>query len=253
MNGVVVITMSNILIVGDSLSHENGFHDPTGKLWLDVFASRHNITNLSVGGQGDPKIFVKALKELIVKDFDLVIIQWRSIFRLNFNFSKSIYDNQQSVGTRHYSAAELGPLRKIWLKHCLHGRIEITEALTLIQGLSEILNQRKIPYIFIKTFDNYFSDLQKENWQDCGADYLDNVLFRRQLPDWEIKKFHLEMRQLYLLVKNYSGKNWLNLDQLAWVVQMSDYADDGLHPGIESCKKFGNDVVEFAKTLEINL
>ena len=245
--------MSNILIVGDSLSHQNGFTDPTGKLWLDVFASRHNIANLSIGGQGNPKIFVKALKELIVKDFDLVIIQWSSIFRLNFNLSNSIYDNQQAVGIRHYSASELKPLAAVWIKYCLHGRIEITEALTLIQGLSEILNQRKIPYIFIKTFDNYFSDLQKENWQDCGADYLENVLFRQQLPDWEIEKFHLEMRQLYVLIKNNSGKNWLNLDQLAWMDQMFDYADDGEHPGIESCKKFGNDVVEFAKTLDINL
>jgi len=245
--------MSNILIVGDSLSHQNGFTDPTGKLWLDVFAPRHNITNLGVGGQGNPKIFVKALKELIVKDFDLVIIQWSSIFRLNFNFAKSIYDNQQSLGPSHCSAAELGPLRNVWLKHCLHGRIEITESLTYMLGLTEIIHQRKIPYIFIKTFDNYFSDLQKENWQDCGEDYLDNVLFRQQLLDWEIEKFHLEMRLLYLQMKNISGRNWLNLDQLAWMDQLSDYADDGLHPGIESSKKFGNDVVEFAKTLDINL
>jgi hypothetical protein len=157
------------------------------------------------------------------------------------------------MGISHCSAAELNPMREAWVKHCLNVRIEITETLTLIQGLSEILNQRKMPYIFIKTFENYFSDLQKENWQDCGADYLDNVLFRRQLPDWEIEKFHLEMRRLYVLVKNYSGKNWLNLDQLAWMDQMFDYADDGRHPGIESSKKFGNDVVEFAKTLDINL
>jgi hypothetical protein len=247
--------MSNILIVGDSLSHLNAFADPTGKLWLDIFAPRHNITNLGFGGQCNPKIFVKALKELILKDFDLVIIQWSSIFRLNFNFSKSIYDNQTYCGVSLAPCAhpELEPIRKSWIKHCLHGRIEITELLIYMLGLSEILNQRKIPYIFIKTFDNYFSDLQKENWQDCNSDYLDNILFRQQLPDWEIEKFHLEMRQLYVLLKKNSGSNWLNLDQMAWMDQLSDKADDGLHPGIESCKKFGNDVVEFAKTLEIDL
>jgi hypothetical protein len=246
--------MSNILIVGDSVCHGNGFKDPTGKLWLDVFASRHNITNLGVGGQTNQKIFIKTLKELIVDEFDLVIVQWSSIFRLNVNLSKSIYDNQESLGPSHCSLKELKSIRKFWLMHCLHGRIEITESLTYILGLTDLLNQRKTSYIFIKGSDNYFSDLQKENWQDCSADYLDNVLFRQQLPDWEIEKFHLEMRQLYLLVKNTSGSNWLNLEQLAWQDQtFVDYADDGVHPGVETCKKFGNDVVEFAKTLDINL
>jgi hypothetical protein len=245
--------MSNILIVGDSISNTNGFNDPTGKLWLDVFAPRHNITNLSINGQGNPKIFIKALEELIVNDFDLVIIQWSSMFRLDFNLSKSIYDNPAHCTRSGCSSKELDPIRKSWIKHCLHGRIELTETLVRIQGLSEILNQRKIPYIFIKTFDNYFSDLQKENWQDCSANYLNNVLFRHQLPDWEIEKFHLKLRQIYVLVKSYSERNWLNLDQLSWRDQMFDYSDDGMHPGIASSKKFGSDVVEFAKTLDINL
>jgi hypothetical protein len=245
--------MSNILIVGDLLGHTNGFNDPAGKLWLDVFASRHEITNLSLGAQGNLKIFTKTIKELMLKDFDLVIIQWSSIFRLNFNLSTSIYDNQVGCSCKKYSHPELKSIYEDWIKNFLHGRIEITEFLTYILGLSEILNQRKIPFIFIKTFENYFSDLQKENWQDCSADYLDNVLFRQQLPDWEIEKFHLEMRQLYLLVENNCGRNWLNLDQLAWMDQMSDHADNGVCPGDKSCKIFGSDVVEFAKTLEIDL
>jgi hypothetical protein len=239
--------------VGDSISHTNGFHDPEGKLWLDVFASRHNITNLSIGGQSNQKIFFKIAKELILNDFDFIIVQWGYLLRLTLNCNNSIYDNTMTMAPKWYSHAMVEPIYNSWHNNFLHSRIAIEELLICITETAETIIKKNIPFIFIKGFENYFSDLQKENWQDCSEKYQTRVLFQQQLPDWEIKKYHLEMRLLYLQMKNISGRNWLNLDQLSWMDQRIDYADDGTHPGIESSKKFGNDVVEFAKTLDINL
>ena len=87
----------NILIVGDSLSHTCGFVEPEGKLWVSPLIGRHHVTNLSMPGQSNYKIFTKAMSTLSRNPtaYDLVIIQWSSLFRLTFNDNFSIYEHQK--------------------------------------------------------------------------------------------------------------------------------------------------------------
>jgi len=245
--------MSNILVVGDSFSHVNGFDRPEGKLWFDIFSDRHNITNLSLYGQSNYKIFSKTTKALYQNEFDLIIIQWTSLFRLTFNSGHSIDDNEEICTFTSVWNPQLKKIHSVWSRYFIHPRVEIVEFLLHILALSDLLQAKNIPYIFIKTFENYFSELQKDTWTLCSDDFLDTVLFRHQSQDWEIEKFYTELKDLYDKVESLTGKHWLNLKSDPWFDQIFDYADDGGHPGINTCKKYGNDVVDFAKTLRILL
>ena len=117
-----------ILLVGDSNSAGDGFTDPTGKVWHSLLDSKHSVTNLSVGGQSNQKILNKACTELFQNpSYDLIVLQYTSLFRLNFNNSKTVYENPENIVVSNYSTGEIPPIRetpstlkefhKIWIKN----------------------------------------------------------------------------------------------------------------------------------------
>ena len=248
----------NILIIGDSFSHHCGFNDTTGKLWWSPLVNNHNITNLSWGGQSNYKIFIKTASELIRKhaDYELVIIQWSSLFRLSFNDNSKDYGNYGNLVVCNMSwtsDVELKSFHKLWSKRFTHGIIEIEEFLSLVLTVNTLLKRYNKPCIFIKGFENFITELQHVNWQHCSEQYQKFVLNMDSQPDHELNKTHSKLKELYDELKKQSESNWLNLDSASWFDQVQDRADDGGHPGIETNKIFYQQVISFAKTIGINL
>ena len=244
----------NILIVGDSFSHTGGFDDPTGKLWFESIRSKNNVNNeLCLDGQGNLKIFLKTCAELIRKPnyYDLVIVQWSSIFRIDINVNNTVYDNQ--TGMYSSGDSEIDLMYRTWVSKLTHGRIELIELLTYINAMIKFLKDYGSPFIFIKTFENHFLDLSKNKWSDCSLDYLNAILHYNEIPDWEIEKFHNDLNYLYTAMQHASKDNWLNLFTGAWKDSCIDWSDDKNHSGVETNKQFGLSVIEHSRALGINL
>ena len=240
-----------ILLVGDSCSAGNGFLDPKGKVWHSLLDPTHDITNLSVGGQCNQRIINKACTELFKNTtYELVILQYTSLFRINFNNSNTVYENPVNMtvdGTGPDRA--LQKFHDVWLKKYLHGRIEITEYLTQLIMINRLFKSIGIPFIFKKYFDNFFLDLEKDHWQNTSTAYKNIVLHMDQLPDWEINNIHADLRALYLIMVSESQNNWVNLTGPAFVDSMIDVADDLVHPGILSNRLYYQKFLDFSKTL----
>jgi hypothetical protein len=245
----------NILIVGDSFSHTCAFVEPEGKLWVSSLIKRHHVTNLSYGGQSNYKIFTKAMSELSRNPtaYDLVIIQWSSLFRLTLNDNFSIYENLVAVTVEGTLDKELRSFHKLWSRRFIHGLIEIEEWLTMALSLAKLIKQFNKPYIFIKTFDNFVNELHNESWKDCSEEYQKSILDMDKHPDYELDSVHRKLRQLSILLKTQSLDSWVNYNDTCWVDQRVDFADDNKHPGIETNKIFYQQVFNFAKSIGINL
>jgi hypothetical protein len=245
-----------ILVSGCSICAGVGFTNIEGNLWSTLVNKAHNIKNVSVGGQSNQTIFNKTCNEILTSEYDLVIIGWTSLFRLNFNYSYSIYENPVNfnISNRTIKIKEQESFCNYWRKYLTHGRIELTVWLTQIITLSRILKERNIPHIFLKFFDNFLIDVQKEHWQDTSEEFQTIVLFRDMLPDWEIEKYFNEIKALYVILEKETDDTWTNLKSKSYYDARVDVNEDGSHPGKESHKMYYNKIADFvAKQIGIKL
>jgi len=244
----------NILIVGCSFSDHSGFTEPAGKVWYHHIPKQHSVTNLSVGGQGNYKIFINTCTELLINGkYDLVIIQWSTLHRLSLNSGLSVYDKSINFTLSSPGDQQFEKFHSFWVDNFIHTRIDLSEFLSLVSALAIFLTNRNIPYIFIKGSDNFLTDLQHKNWKQCSNLFLDSVLSIHQLPDSEIDKFYTQLRSQFISVEKVSASNWLNLYGADWFSNCIDHADDNMHAGIETNKIFFDQVHNFIKSFEIYL
>ena len=234
----------NILIVGDSLSSCGGFDDPTGKIWYSMIPQT-NITNLSIGGQCNTKIYIKTISELIKNptNYDLIVVQWSSLFRISFNQGRTIHDNQTSFNLAH-PGKKFKRFQQLWRNNFINPRVELLEWLTQITSLATLLKSYNQNFVFIKAFNNFLPNLEHADWRNCSRDFLELVLNLSGLPDEDITKYYNELRTVYLAMKTVSCQHWLNLHTPDWTQSATDHADDQSHPGVNSHKIYFEDFIK---------
>lgn len=243
----------NILVVGCSFSDGSGFNEPKGKVWHHHIPKTHNVTNLAVGGYSNYKIFVKVCTELLTSPhYDLVVVQWSSLFRLSLNKGLTIYENFTNF-TLNGSTQGYDKFYDIWQKNFIHPRIELSEFLTLISALADFLKNQNSNYVFVKGSENFLNNLTQTDWRQCNNDFLDMVLHTSELPDWEIDQYYNLLRAQYQAMTKLTAEKWVNLDQQDWVSNMIDLADDKKHGGILTNKMYYDQFNNFIKTIGINL
>ena len=244
----------NILVVGDSISSigQCGLGSQIESHYVRQIESKnHIVTNVSVGGQSNQKILLKSCAEITKNHYDLVIIQWSSLFRLNLNKGDSIYEGNCNL-TVYELAVEhkkFKPLWDIWNRNFLHPRIEILEWLSQIILLETFLKAKQLPYVFVKGFDNFFTDLNKKNWSLSSNEFKSTVLFLDSHLDSEVDNVYNEMIQLYQCI---GADNWLNLFSDSWVDSAIDLAGDGQHPGPLSHTHYFNNLENYIKKLGLS-
>lgn len=243
----------NILVVGCSFSHNSGFDDPAGKVWHHYISDTHNVTNLSISGYSNYKIFVKTCTELLTNThYDLVVVQWTSLFRLSLNKGLTIYENYVHL-TLNSPASGYDNFYDIWQKNFIHPRIALSEFLTLVSSVASFLKMHNLNYVFIKGCENFLSSLTYKDWRQCDDDFLDTVMHRSILPDWEIEKYYTPLKAQYDAMRSLTANKWVNLDQQDWVSNRIDLADDKIHAGVLSNKMYYIEFDNFIKTIGINL
>ena len=242
----------NILIVGCSYSHDSGFDEPNEKVWYYHISKTHNVKNLSLRGQSNYKIFTKACSELLVNNtYDLVIIQWTTLYRLSLNHGLSIYDNP--VNFTLSDNKNSSEFHKLWTSNFIHPRVELLEFLTLASTMAVFLKSMNVNYAFVKGFDNDLSNLKHNHWSRCDPLFQDLVLHKDSLPDWEIDLFYQQLTEQYLAMLGVSDEHWMNLHTPDWFSALIDTADDQIHAGVLTNKKFYNQLKDFVKTFDISL
>lgn len=243
----------NILISGCSYSDDSGFVDPQGKVWFHYINQDHTVKNLSLRGQSNYKIFTKVCSELLENPnfYDLVVVQWTTLFRLSLNNGSSIYDNPTNFTVSDNK--NQSKFHKLWTRSFIHPRIELLEFLTLISTMAIFLNSTNVRYVFIKGFNNDLSNLKNINWSNCDQLFQRLVLHKDELPDWEIDFYYTQLRKQYLAMTNLSQEHWLNLNTGDWFSNIIDTADDDIHAGILTNKRFYQQLKDFVTKIGLVL
>ena len=242
--------MRKILIVGDSFSDRCGFDDPLGKVWWSHLGANYTVTNLSANGNSNAKIFMDAVSEVTVHQYDLVIIQWSSLFRLTMHDSKSVYNNTVNFNVNASTDTIYQTFVNEWTRHFLHCRMELLTFLKQVTIAAEFLKLKKIKFLFIKTFDNFLDELVNQDWHHCTEEFKNSVLHYTDHPDYEITQLYSEIQNRYQYMLAVSEANWLNLHKDAWHASSVDLADDLCHPGVEQCKLFGRTVLQSINNID---
>lgn len=81
--------MEKILLTGCSFSDTCGWDNPDGKIWWHHLDQRwhghHTVTSLSKDGACNDEIYLSCINALRADPaYDLVVVQWSSVFRQNF-------------------------------------------------------------------------------------------------------------------------------------------------------------------------
>jgi hypothetical protein len=245
----------NILVVGDSLSSigQCGLGDQLHHHYVRQIESKnHNVTNLSVGGQSNQNILLKTCLELSKQKnhYELVIIQWSSLFRINFNKGDSIYEGYTYFNVwSQDNEKQFKSFWATWSKHFIHPRMEILEWCSQIILLENLLKQQAIPYVFVRGFDNFFNDLTKKDWKIASDEFKSIVIQLDRHPDWEIKQVYDELVSMYNCTIH---DNWLNLYTDSWYDSRVDLAADNSHPGPLSHVNYYNSLENYIKKLGLS-
>jgi len=240
----------NILIVGDSLSctsPHSGLKNATSTIWHSKIPAT-SITNISMGGQSNLKIFNKTLIEIIKnsKKYDLVIVQWTSLLRLSLNMGKSIHDNQVNFVLGYPSSTNrlFKKFQTLWESAFCNPRVALLEWMSQVTALATFLTAYNQKFIFIKGFTNFIDNLVYEDWHDCDPKFLELVLHLSTLDDDHVTPYYNELRISFKNMVKASENNWVNLLEPGWIESAIDIGDDNVHPDVKSHILYAESVIK---------
>jgi hypothetical protein len=247
----------NVLVVGDSISSIDfsGLGDQLQHHYVrQLELNNHNVTNLSLGGQSNQKIIYKTCLELTKNTnyYNLVIVQWSALFRINLNKGDTVYEDVCNFGVSGVDTYlnQYKSFWDTWTTHFIHPRTEILTWMTQIILLDNFLVNQRIPYVFIKGFDNFFKDLDIKNWKETSNTFKSIVLHSDKHPDEELDSVYDELISMYNQV--CAQANWLNLFSDPWHEGRTDIAADGIHPGPLSHTNYYNNLDNYIKKLGLS-
>jgi hypothetical protein len=246
----------NILIVGDSISSMDacGLESQLDKHYIaKIESNNHQVTNLSIGGQSNQKIMHKICLEVSKNPnyYDLIIVQWSSLFRINLNKGDTLYDGSINFNMwKPNLEKRYNSFWSSWVKYFIHPRIEILESMTQLILLDQFLANQPTPYVFVKGFDNFFNDLKLKNFRMTSDDFKSNVLKFDNHPDWEIEQTYNELVFFYNII--CKQLNWLNLYSESWYDSRTDVAADNIHPGPQSHLNYYNSLESYINRLGLS-
>lgn len=219
--------------------------------------------NIAHPGMPNNEIFLRTIEHLTKNQnlYDFCIIQWSSLQRLwMYESGKNLVNPNHIFPFRpednHLSSNPfLDDFRKIILTYYQNDYIQLKHWLLNQIALQEFLRNKNIPYIFIKGFDNYISDIENLISKDFPikapslSSSLKKLVCFEDHPDNSIEEFVNDLITLYTSIDKSccigynSSKNTYGLyEDLS-----DDWADDGKHPGKLANKLLATNIENYIK------
>ena len=238
----------NILCDGCSFTYGAGFldHERESKIWPGLLANEinGNVTNISFPGSSNHEIFVRTLRELQNKHYDLVILQWSELRRHWFHPGLDrfyICAGDTKDFTTDWSNKDIyikSKARKVFYDTLtmLTGDYRASlDLATYCQTLKNLQSSgQKI--IFVNGLLPWGSDLiyppsTTSDLEKYFSQFIKDMLEFIDRDDDEILKYYYKLH--YAIKPTLS--NWVNVDN-SWQDNCIDTATLGHHPGPKSHK-----------------
>jgi hypothetical protein len=240
-----------VLILGCSFSADSdqsgwtksNFHNHYTKIlekrtaWL--------ITNRAIGGCSNREISLRTVENCLLEPYDFCIVQWSSLHRYWLYEKENNIDSETQILPRCTGWGDMKDaklLSKILVSRYLNDYVALKHWLLDQISIQEFLKQKKIPYVFVKGFPNFISDLEYICQQGSFNSFSEVILsdrikkmlnFDANPDDYLFKK----LSNLVILYQNIDKSFCIGYNNNDTIYGMDpqkyqdDYADDGKHPG----------------------
>lgn len=249
-----------VLIAGASVSAGAGLayghNDPEfwGNMLVNRVYNNADITNISNIGDDNTEILLKSSTEIRENTYDVALICWQAIHRLNYNFGFELYNTRNSITTpddEHkinlvnnvtVSNKEIRQTKKLLFKH--HNYVwDIINLIGYVNLIYYIAESRKTNVYFVnynmpwgnnKVF-NMVSPVTYLTLDQFTRDMLLQFDYR---SDAEIEALYTHMHTQWQRFGGICEDSWINL-----YTPLSDHVVDvasatDSHPGYKSQHKF---------------
>lgn len=245
---------------GYGLDHEK--HDP--KLWINqlIYSKQHTaiVDNISITGIDNQQIMHNTVSALRSNSYDLAIVCWQSLHRINYNYGYELYNTQDCITmpseVKDIRLVGNTPVSKKGMtqtkKHLMSYFNYYWSILDLIGYLNIVIDIAKIyntPVYFVnysmpwgnnKIFD-YLNEFDV-NLLDTFT--KDNLLQLDSRDDNEVKELYQNMICSWKSRGDIQSTNWLNLYSPLLDMQVDVASKNNNHPGYLSQDKFYNHLVD---------
>jgi hypothetical protein len=268
MKQATVHNHTRILVVGCSMTAGYGLTatvadpfkiDTTDfNLWVNQLCNQvfdaPQITNLAVTGKNNQWIFIETACALTKVHYDVVIVAWSAIGRLNYNLGLETYPTNTMLPSLGAIDININPcvvipaewqskigdqIRKFSNDHwALLDLIKYVNILKLIQ-----IESRKSKLFFVNTlFDiptGYF-DCTPFTKPSSLPKYTQDLLQVETRNDDEIEKLYNMIHTHYRMYGGINSNLWLNLYKSFWSMTIDQANPNDRHPGYKSQKIFSD-------------
>lgn len=254
-----------ILFVGCSHTANSGFLPENQQKfhWPWLLSSYYDcfFQNSGIGGSSNEEIFFRCSEIVLTQRFDLVVVMWSNIGRKWVYFEDhnvddySIINQGSSVffGGLNSDSNALKQYAKIHYTYFNNRFIDIKKWLLQTINLATLLQRQNTPFVFIKGFDNFVTEILNSNYQNLNTDLtpeLKKILDFDNRPDFYIIE---KLNSLKVLAQTANKPYWFNFDKHAFTSKhyQIDLSDDGKHLGRNANQKLFSELVEYFQSIRL--
>lgn len=256
------MTNAGILFAGCSHAESSGFlpENLDQHHWARLLTAHYGCasTNIARGGMSNTEIFLRTVEQVNKQRPNLVIVMWSEIARDWVYYNQCNVDDFTNInyGGTNGAFANVAEVQLYAKMHCAYFTnlyVKIKHWLLNVLALEGFLQSRGIPFVFVKGFDNYVSEFQQLHYNEHGMVNLTQDLkrmldFDNRTDSYLIQKIHA----IKDLLASVDRKHWIDFDHYSFMHQsLTDFADDGGHPGPLSNRDITNKLIEHIDSMSL--
>lgn len=220
-----------VLLSGCSFSAASGWGPPDyytdPRCWYNILAQRHqlNIENVSYGGLSNREIIHRAKQQILTNSYDLIIIQLTMTNRVWYWRESDPLSWVTAAGTNFWNVKNESERQSLF---------------TMASEFSNHINEVERDLTDLVLLQQYLKStpLLLVNFSNFGSTIL-NMIQQRPHKDEELLPMTLYRNKLALLASQLNLSHAVGFDT-PLLNNMTDRAEDNMHPGIESNIMFAN-------------
>lgn len=261
--------MTKILVAGCSMANGHSLkgmkiqdvNDPL--IWPNLLSrhfARPEVHNLSVSGFNNHSIFIETMSALIKHHYDVVIVSWSQLGRINLRVGLELYSTLSKLND--HDDINLNPGVQIsnkWLNSIGDNLRKIQNDHWLLLDLVKYVNTLYHLQATVRGSDIFFVNSmmdflplgyfeKKEYATPSELDtYTQELLNVNSRDDDEIRKLYCMIHNQYESYGGIQSQAWLNLYHSLQSLQIDNAQPKDQHPGYQSQKLFAEYLVEKIK------
>ena len=256
--------LSKVLVVGcsySSLHWGSGWKEENYcYLYPKILESEYNcdIINAAFPGLSNDEIYYRTLDNVTRENYDLCIVQWSGIDRVMvYETEKNLLNPLSIIPWRpddSYLSINpfLSDLHSMIVTYYNNHYIKLKHWFLQQVTLQTFLKEKKVPFLFLRGFDNYIPEIESlPNIDNIKIETLNqtlkNLMQHEHLPDDVILPAFIRLVELYHKIdKSFCiGYNASKQIYGLHTDLTNDKADDGKHPGKLSNKLIADKIIEY--------